>query len=77
MVVRGVSLLEEDLADCLEAFIYPSYEARGIINFNDPPGPDTVYIHDTTVKDTFFRRVEPSPELYARGVELIRKVRGE
>jgi len=40
---------------------YAPFEARGVINAGDPPGPNTIYQHDpSATEDTFIRRVEPA-----------------
>lgn len=47
--------------------VYSPFEAKGVINADQPPGPATIYQHDPTAQgETFMRRVSPAgsnPEL--------------
>lgn len=48
--------------------VYAPFEAKGIINANQPPGPRTVYQHDPQVPDSRIGRVPPAgsaPQLFA------------
>src|SRR3990167_7612703 len=48
--------------------IFAPFEAKGIINPDDEPGPNTIYQHDPNVADSKFGRVEPAgaaPQLFA------------
>jgi hypothetical protein len=48
--------------------VFAPFEAKGIVNVNDPPGPTTVYQHDPTVEDSRIGRVQPAgaaPQLFA------------
>jgi hypothetical protein len=41
--------------------VYSPFEAKGILNAGQPPGPTTIYQHDPTAQgDTFMRRVAPA-----------------
>ncbi len=42
--------------------IYAPWEERGILNWNEDPGPNTKYHHNTSLDgDTFMRRMPPAP----------------
>lgn len=60
--------------------VYSPFEARGIINASQPPGPTTIYQHDPTVQgETFMRRVAPggmNPELFSLVEYLDQEERG-
>jgi len=41
--------------------VYSPFEAKGVLNSSQPPGPTTIYQHDPTAQgDTFMRRVGPA-----------------
>ena len=61
--------------DLLEAFLYPPWEFKNIINPEDVPGPGTRYIHDPAAKESFARPLPPSPGMLARAGVLIEKYR--
>lgn len=44
-----------------EQMVYSPWESKGIVNPTDPPGLDTIYVHDpAATTETFQRRVEPA-----------------
>jgi hypothetical protein len=57
------------MAKYTEHKVFASWEAKGVLNPNDTPGPNTVYVHDENAPgETFIRRVEPAgsdPALFA------------
>jgi len=48
------------MVDYIESIAHSPLEARGIINADTPPGPDTVYQHDLTEENTHIGRVPPA-----------------
>jgi hypothetical protein len=51
----------KDLMEYAHEMVYAPFEAKGIVNSDTPPGPDTIYQHDpTATTETFMRRVQPA-----------------
>ena len=51
----------KDLMEYAHEMVYSPFEAKGIINSDTPPGPDTIYQHDpAATTETFMRRVQPA-----------------
>lgn len=48
------------MMDYMESMVHAPFDERGIRNPEDTPGPWTIYHHDTTIPDTFIRRVPPA-----------------
>ena len=62
----GPSLIAKNRAIELELeyaheYVYAPFEAKGVLNSSQPPGPTTIYQHDPTAQgETFMRRVSPA-----------------
>jgi len=48
------------LMDYIYDMVHAPYEEKNIRNWDEPPGPDTVYHHDPTDPNSFIRRVQPA-----------------
>lgn len=67
--------MERRLAEVLKVFVYAPWECKGIINYRDAPGPNTVWVHDPNVPDSFMRRVPIPEDVYERGHQLLSEIR--
>lgn len=48
------------LDDYLDSMVHAPYEAKGILNSEELPGPLTIYQHDVNAEESFMRRVAPA-----------------
>jgi hypothetical protein len=48
------------LDDYMEDMVHAPFEAKNVMNADDPPGPLTIYEHDPHADDSFIRRVAPA-----------------
>lgn len=48
------------LNDYVEEMVHAPFEAKNVLNADDPPGPLTIYEHDPHADDSFIRRVAPA-----------------
>lgn len=48
------------LMDYIYDMVHAPYEEKNIRNWDEPPGPDTVYHHDPSDPNSFMRRVQPA-----------------
>jgi len=48
------------LDDYMEDMVHAPFEAKNVLNADDPPGPLTVYQHDPQADESFMRRVAPA-----------------
>lgn len=53
-------MITQYLVDYIESMVHSPFEEKGIVNFDDPPGPATLYHHDPTADESFMRRVAPA-----------------
>lgn len=54
------NMITQYLVDYIESMVHSPFEEKGIVNFDDPPGPTTLYHHDPTADESFMRRVPPA-----------------
>lgn len=48
------------LDDYMEDMVHSPFEAKNVLNAEDPPGPLTIYEHDPGAEESFIRRVAPA-----------------
>ena len=48
------------LDDYMEDMVHAPFEAKNVMNADDPPGPVTIYEHDPHAEESFIRRVQPA-----------------
>lgn len=67
------------IVDYTDQMVYAPLVSKGVLNHDDPPGPNTHYRLDPNVQDSQFGRVEPagsSPQVWALLDYLDREQRG-
>lgn len=65
--MRTKHRIVRQILDYTDSMVYAPMVTKGVLNPNDPPGPNTIYRLDPNVPDAQFGRVEPagtSPQLW-------------
>jgi hypothetical protein len=66
-VLRTKHRVVRQVVDYTDQMVYSPMISKGVLNHNDPPGPNTIYRLDPNVPDASFGRVEPAgqhPQLW-------------